>query len=338
MRDDPRFLIGVALGLGLGLACKSLVVAVPLLLLSPWALHCTLTRADARTRWLAAAALLATALPYYVLSFTLDGEAFLRAHFLSLGDRVTAGGGVGMPGGRLAYVLFSLEQEGPVTSLWLALGSVGAIAFGVVRKRPELVLLGVFATGVIAALSQLSVRLPHYVLPAYPAAALSVGGMYADLVGGSRLSRARFGVMLGPALAMLVLLEARQHPGGDLYLFQRPWGRDLGLLAKRVTKPGETLYAHEWKATSLHYYSERPLVLLTADARRFAVVKPFVRALRLVPPPPAPVGSLLYVAGEAPVLSATPWLHVDEVLGASPPMFLVRARVVEPEATRDAPP
>jgi 4-amino-4-deoxy-L-arabinose transferase-like glycosyltransferase len=331
LREDPRWLVGVALGLGLGIATKSLVVGVPALALAPW-LVSALRRADRRTLLRAALVLAVTALPYYVLKTALHGETFLRAHFgLSLASRASGNYGIGIAGGSSAYLRWVPETEGWVTASWLLLGTFGALGFGLYRRRLELVMLASYALGLVVLLSLLATRLPHYILPAYSAAALGVAGLYAAWSEGLGLERRAFGVLLGPILAMVVLIEGRLHPG-DLYLFQRPWGRDLGWLATQITKPGETLYAHEWKATSLRYYSERPIVFTTADRRRYEVVKNFVKGLQLVPPAPAPVGSVIYVAGEAPVITQTQWLHVEEVLGASPPMFLVRARVTSMEA------
>jgi 4-amino-4-deoxy-L-arabinose transferase-like glycosyltransferase len=330
MRDDPRFLVGAALGLGLGIASKSLVVGVPALALFPWLLHVARRRADRTTLVRAALALALTALPYYLLMLALHGEHFMDMHFgRSLAGRAAASGGIGITGGAAAYLRWVPETEGLLTASWLVIGSLGALAWGAFHKRWELVMLGGYALAVVALMSLLATRLPHYILPAYPAAALGVAGLYAELSQRTGLERRMFSALVGPALAMVVLIEGGRHPG-DLYLLQRPWGRDLGAIAKRVTSSGETLYVHEWKGTSLRYYSERPIMLLTADPRRFGVVKNFVKPIRLVPPPPAPLGSLVHVAGEAPLLSGAPWMKVEQVLGASPPMFLVRARIVEP--------
>jgi hypothetical protein len=175
-------------------------------------------------------------------------------------------------------------------------------------------------------MSVLATRLPHYILPAYPAAALGVAGLYAELSSRVGLDRRAFGALVGPILAMLVLIEGRMHPG-DLYLLQRPWGRELGTLAQRITERDQTLYLYEWNGHSLGYYAQRPIMLLTEQRRRFDVVKVFTKTIRFVPPPPEPVGCVVYIAGEAPLLANARWLKVEQAVGHSPPMFLVRARI-----------
>jgi hypothetical protein len=62
--------------------------------------------------------------------------------------------------------------------------------------------------------------------------------------------------------------------------------------------------------------------------RSSPVVKPFVEAMQLVPPAPAPVGSTLFIAGDVRALTQTPWLKVDEILGFAAPPLLARAHVV----------
>jgi hypothetical protein len=115
-------------------------------------------------------------------------------------------------------------------------------------------------------------------------------------------------------------------------LLQRPYGRDLGAIAKRVTKPGQRLYLYDWNGPSLGYYAQRPFVLLTEQTQRYEVMSRFVKATKLVPPAPEPAGSVVYVAGEAPLLKNSAWMAVDQVLAASPPMFLVRGHVIARDA------
>jgi 4-amino-4-deoxy-L-arabinose transferase-like glycosyltransferase len=329
MLTDPRALSLVAAGTGLAIACKSLIVAVPIVALAPWVVFVFVRRADGAIRLRACAWFAATALPYYALGFALHGARFGREHFLqSLIGRAVDSGGIGMPGGKLAFVRWIPEAEGPLTAAWLAIGIFGGIAWGVYRRRTDLLLLGCYALMVIACMSLLATRLPHYVLPAYPAAALAAAGLYAALIDRPAFGEHTLFVLIGPALGLLILLVSRAYPGGNQYLLQGNAGRDLGRIARTSTEPGQTLYAYEWYGPSLKFYAERPLVLLTANEQRYRVVKPFVEAIQLVPPPPLPVGGAIVIAGEARALSQTPWLKVDEVLGFSAPRFLARAHVV----------
>ena len=327
MRRDPRFVIGAGLGIGIAFAAKSLAAVIPALALAPWLWHGWL-RAEPRARALAVVALLATAAPYYVLSVALHGMGFVDAHFASLGGRVVHAAGVGLPGGVLAYVTWMFEADGGVAVAWLALGTLGALALGVRRRNPELLLLGGYAATVIAIMSLLAMRLPHYILPAFPAAALAVGGLYAELIARSPLDRAWLAPLLGPALALAVLLEGNQHPGGYAYLLQRPTSRDLGLVARQVAAPGQTLYVYQWYGPALEYYAERPVELLTDEPKALALVSGFVRATRLVPPPPAPPGSRILIVAEPETLAHSSWLRVETILARSPPIVLAVARVV----------
>lgn len=328
-RRDARWVIGAALGIGLAIAAKSLIALVPALALSPWLLTPVLRRADARTRLIALSLLLLTALPYYVLETALHGERFLRMHFgVSLAARAVADGGISLPGGMAGYLLWIPRSEGLVSAAWLALGSAGALAWGLRERKLELVALGSQALTTVAIMSLLATRLPHYILPAYPAAALGAAGLYAELSARLQLDRRSLGPLLGPALALAVLLEAREHPGGYEYLLQRAASRDLGLVARGVTAPGEPVYAYEWYGPALAYYAGRPVRLLTGDPQAHALVSRFAMPSQLVPPPPAPPGSRIVIAAEPEVLAQTSWLHVEQVLARSPPIVLARARVV----------
>ncbi len=328
-RRDARWVIGAALGIGLAIAAKSLIALVPALALAPWLVTPVLRRADTRTRLLALAALLATALPYYVLETALHGQSFLRMHFgVSLAARAVADGGISLPGGMAGYLLWIPRSEGPLSACWLALGSLGALAFGLRERKPELVALGSQALTVVGLMSLLATRLPHYILPAYPAAALGAAGLYAELSARLGLDRRAFGSLLGPALAMAVLLEAREHPGGYEYLLQRAASRDLGLVARRVTAPGQPVYIYEWYGPALAYYAERPIRLLTEDPHAHALVSRFSMPSQLVPPPPAAPGTRLVIAAEPEVLARSRWLQVEQVLASSPPIVLARVRVL----------
>jgi 4-amino-4-deoxy-L-arabinose transferase-like glycosyltransferase len=332
-RREPRWLIGVAFGIGFGIAAKTLIAVVPVLGLLPWlvapARRLVESAHGRRSVSLVLAALAVTALPYYVLETALHGEAFLRAHFgVSLAARATADGGISLPGGHAGYLLWIPRSEGPLAALWLSLGSAGALVWGWRKKNADLALLGAQASTVLVLMSLLATRLPHYLLPAYPAAALAVAGLYAEASARLGVPGRAFSALLGPALAMAVLLEARAHPGGYEYLLQRAASRDLGVVAQRVTAPQQAVYAYEWYGPALAYYAERPVRLLTEDPQAHALVSRFAVPSRLVPPPPEPAGSQIVVSAEPELLSSCRWLRVEEVLARSPPIILVRARVL----------
>lgn len=325
-RRDPRALVIAGLGVGLAIAAKSLIAGVPALALAPWWIG-PLRAASVRTRLWAGAALASLALPYYALMTALHGGRFLQAHFgLSLAQRATTSFGFGMQDGPASYLLWVPSGEGPLTSAWLLLGSAGALIAGLRLRRAELALLGGYALGVFVLMSLLATRLPHYILPAYPAAALGVAGLYVELTARTGFAQRAFAALLAPALGLCALLEARAHPGGYQYLLQRSTSRDLGLVAARVAAPGQTIYLYDWYGPAIAYYAERPLVMLTQSQHARGVLSNVMRTA-FVPPPPEPPGSALLIVAEPDALAAASWLRVERVLASSPPALLARARV-----------
>jgi 4-amino-4-deoxy-L-arabinose transferase-like glycosyltransferase len=324
-RRDPRGLVMAGLGIGLAIAAKSLIAGVPALALAPWWLG-PLRMATLRTRLWAGAALAGVALPYYALLTALHGQQFLRAHFgVSLARRATASLGLGMQDGPASYLLWVPSGEGLLTATWLLLGSVGALLAGLRLRRAELVLLGGYALTVFALMSWLATRLPHYILPAYPAAALGIAGLYVELTARTGFAQRALAPLLAPALGLCAVLEARGHPGGYQYLLQRSTSRDLGLVARRVAAAGQAIYAYEWYGPAIAYYAERPVVMLTESEHARDLLGAMMPT-KLVPPAPEPRGSPILIVAEPEALAAAPWLHVDEVLASSPPAILARAR------------
>ena len=325
-RRDPRALVIVGLGVGLAVAAKSLVAGVPALALAPWWIG-PLRAATVRTRLQAVAALAGLALPYYALMTALHGAPFLQAHFgLSLARRATTSLGLGMQDGPAAYLLWVPSGEGLLTSAWLLLGSAGALVAGLRLRRAELALLGGYALAVVALMSLFATRLPHYILPAYPAAALAVAGLYVELTARTGFAQRAFAPLLAPALGLCALLEGQTHPGGYQYLLQRATSRELGAVAARVAAPGQIIYLYEWYGPAIAYYAERPLVMLTQSQHARDVLGQ-VMVAAIVPPPPEPPGSALLIVAEPEALAAARWLQVEQVLANSPPAVLARVRV-----------
>jgi hypothetical protein len=85
---------------------------------------------------------------------------------------------------------------------------------------------------------------------------------------------------------------------------------------------------------SLALYSGHPLVLSTSNEQAYATlhfdVIAHANAVRLTPPAPQPVGSVMWIVAEPAVLVETPWLRIEQTLASSQPYLLVRARVIAP--------
>jgi 4-amino-4-deoxy-L-arabinose transferase-like glycosyltransferase len=337
---EPAQLRVALVGLGAAVACKSLAAAIPGVALLPW-LWGPMRRAGVRSVAASLGLAAAFALPFYVISFAQYGDQFWREHFLyNVVGRSRGGLAIqyGLQGGVEAYLLWLPRVEGPAVVAWLAAGSLGAVGIGSLARQRTLLLLGLTATTIFVLWSLLSTRLLHYVLPAYPAAALAMAGIYELVAARWPLVARPLARPLAPALGVLVLLTSVQYSGGSGWLLQGRRGRDLGLLAARVGRGDEPVYALEWYGPSLAYYAERRAVLLTHNRKHFEALKiPYVMAARaayLVPPAPVPVGTSILVTAPMQDLMQAPWLRVEEVLGASPPCVLARATVITPGATR----
>jgi 4-amino-4-deoxy-L-arabinose transferase-like glycosyltransferase len=324
-----------AFGLGLATALKSLAVAVPALALAPWLWIAARAHADRRTLAGALALFGALALPYYALGFALDPQQFWREHILFHLWQRARGGFVGMGGGVLAYVQWLPRSDGPFIALWLACACPAACWFG--RRDRALAIAGSYALATFAGMSLLGTRLPHYVLPIFPAAALASAGLVA--LAAERIVQARLlAVTAPPLLALSIGLLSWPYPGARDSLFERPWSKPLGLAARKLTAAGETLYVYEWYGLALGYYAERPIVLLTARAERFAAIDFEGGAIhraglaRKVPPAPGAAGDRIVLAGHVQTLSEAGWFKVSDVLAAAPPYFLVRAEIAAPAA------
>lgn len=325
-----RALYSTAAGLGLALATKSFAAAIPAVGLLPGIWRATRATGLRGLRGPILVAL-ALSLPYYALGFALHGRVFWQEHFLAnLFQRATSGFGLGMPGGVLAYTRWIPFADGVVGAFWLALGSAGAFVVGLLRRDASLSLAGGYASIVFVLMSMMAMRLPHYVLPVYPAAALGAAGLWVH--GTSALGpRVEWLRGLAVVLGLAVQLVAVRQSAAASYLMPRPYGKALGLAAKAQLPPGLPLYAYEWYGPSLALYSERRTFLMTADRARYESIQhdAIVRAgvTRLVPPAPMPVGSVLYIAGPPAALLAARWLTVEEAFAQSGPFVLVRARV-----------
>jgi len=292
----------VALGLGAAVACKSLAAAIPALVLAPWLLGPV--RAATRRQWATALAVfVALALPYYVVSVAVHGTTFLEQHFgRTLVDRAQGDLAMGMPGGIAAYAIYTWQAEGAIVSLALALGSVLGVVLD--RRRGQLALLGSFALGGFVLLSLVGTRLPHYLLPLYPAAGVALLGV---------VDRARARLPVTPvarvvpvvlavalfAIGLGKLPEEHFMPSDEAVALGRVAGQRAG---------DDPLYTLDWYAPAAAYYAERPWVLLTTSKMLFDRLDAVdhihaARAVATIPPWP-PRGFL--VAGDRAQVAQIP--------------------------------
>jgi 4-amino-4-deoxy-L-arabinose transferase-like glycosyltransferase len=330
---ERRALPLAAAGLGCAFAVKSLAAGVPAVALAPWLVRAQLRHGDRRTLWAGLLTLTLLALAPFALGLWVDGSEFVHDQIVfNLLERAR-GGYVGMGGGLFAYVKSVLFRDGPVVSAWLVIGSAGALVLGLKLRQRALQIVGSYALAELALMSLFGTRLPHYILPLYPAAALGAAGVYAEASRRFERLRAPLWAAGVCVIALVIGLVSQRYGGGADYLFERPESKILGLRARNVANPGERVYAYEWYGFAIGYYADRPVELLTAKPERFAQVNfaggPIERAkaAALVPPPPAAAGSRILIAGHVADLSRAHWLEVGEVLAASPPYFLAYATV-----------
>ncbi len=241
-RRDARWGLGLGLALALTWMIKGPLALLLLLVLGAYSLWEREARVW-RSPWLAAGLLagLALVLPWYVLEWQRHGMAFVSSHF---GNHV------------VGRALSTMDQHtgGP----WFYLAHVAALdhpwffallpaGFGAWRHRHEpIVRLALcWGLGVLGAFSLAATKLPWYVLPAYPAIALLIGGFLDRVLSDPRparalgwawlllgLSGAGYGLVLvnaplpdqGYALAALVLGVGLFVGGGML-----AWGRPASL-------------------------------------------------------------------------------------------------------------
>ena len=330
---ERRALPLAAAGLGMAFAVKSFAAAPPALALAPWLVRAQLRHGDRRTLGSSLAIVSALALAPVALGVWIDGSAFVRDQIgFNLLERAR-GGFVGMGGGVFAYARSIALRDGPAVATWLALGSAGALVLGLQIRQRALQITGSFALAELVLMSLFGTRLPHYILPLYPAAALGAAGVYAEAARRFERLRAPLWAAGMPALALIIGLASQRYSGGSDYLFERPESKILGLRARSIAEPGERVYAYEWYGFALGYYADRKVELLTSKPERFAQVNfaggPIAKAgaAALVPPPPAAAGSRILIAGHVADLSRASWLEMGQVLAAVPPYFLAYATV-----------
>jgi hypothetical protein len=281
-------------------------------------------------------------LPFYIVTFAIHGREFIDGHLgFNLLDRAA---------GRLNvsaypwyfYFQHILRSDAIGTALWIALGTVGALGMAIARRDRALFIFATLSLGGLAVMSAIGTRLPHYILFVYPAAALGAAGVYHHLTRARAVHWSVLRLAIAPLLALVLLTLNLRVIGGDQFLMQTAAAKVLGTAAGRVLREGEPVYAYEWYGQGLSFYAEHDVVLLTEmpSRHRLINIEHFKRAgaAKLVPPPPAPVGTEIVVAGRKPDLDRARWLEVTEPIALSDGVFLVRARIVPSGHARAARP
>lgn len=335
--EDGRGLVLAAAGLGAAFAMKSLAAGIPAVALFPWLVWAARRHASRRQLLLAAGVFVALAAPFYVLGVIHDGRRFVVEHVgYSLLARARGQLKVGMPGGTAAYARWMWRADGPAVVLLLAGAVLGGLAVAWRKRDAQLGLSAGAALVMWLLLSLVGTRLPHYLLPVYPAAALAAAGlgMHGARAWHARTqaspARARLAGGLVVAAALALALAGWARPTADTYLLPSAAAEALGGAARDAAAPGETVYALDWYAPAFGYYADRRLVMVTSSRSFFRIVDDvdFIHAAGAVTMAPvaAPAGTRLLVAGPRAAIEQAGWLTVEERLARQGDHELVRAR------------
>jgi hypothetical protein len=240
----------------------------------------------------ATGAFLLLAAPFYALGFARYGGRFLEDHFgYNLADRARGLAGIGLDG-PLAYLRHLWLADGAIVTAIL-LGAVGGAAIvGLWRRDAALLIAAATATVTFVGLSLVGTRLPHYLLPFYPMAAICAG-----------LLAARAGALPAAAAALggLVLLyfTTGAPPFDDV---AEPAAETIALApsATAAVPAGQPIYVLDFYAPALGYYADRRWRLLATTPKLAAIVGAidlYKRAGVVETPPPWPARPFV-VAGE----------------------------------------
>jgi 4-amino-4-deoxy-L-arabinose transferase-like glycosyltransferase len=322
---DPRGLILCAAGMGLAVAMKSLAAGIPGLALLPWWIIAARKHRDIRAMAWSLGAFLLLAAPFYIIGFVEHGGRFWDEHIgYSLVSRAKGELHAGMGGGVFQYIHHTIERDGAMVLAWVGVGAIGGTAVAIHARRVSLGIAAGFALFVFVALSLVGIRIPHYLLPVYPAAALGVAGLYVYGIERAPKLGIMPGALLVPALAAALFLQGIATP--SLHFSPSPQSVELGKAAGEVAAPDQKVYTFEWYAPAFAYYADRELVLLTQSDMYFEIVNDvdFFRAagaVSMVPPLPEP-GSQILVAGPPMALQSAAWMRVDEIVAQAEPIVL----------------
>jgi 4-amino-4-deoxy-L-arabinose transferase-like glycosyltransferase len=332
--DDPRGLVVAGVALGAAVALKSLAAGPALVVLLPWLVRAARRHRAGRAAAWGVAGFVALAAPFFVVGLIARGDRFVEEH---LGRALVARAAgelhhLGMVGGPTAYARYLAEVDGPLVLGWILSGTVAALIGAVAWGDRRLALVASTALGFALVLSLIGTRLPHYLLPLYPLAALGLAGLLARLLAiAARRRRAPWPAAVVVAAALLVGGGAFARRDAEAHFMPDPAAVALGRVARAVVPAGQPIHALEWYAPALAYYADRPLRIVTASPGLYAIVDAvdYFHATGVpLRAPPAARGPI-WLAGPRAAVAAAGWLAVDAELAAAEDHVLVRARVVE---------
>lgn len=269
-QSQPRWLFWAVLCLGGTFAIKSMAGALPTLALAPWIAVAGLRHRqhpDLRAiRSVVAFAALGGA--FYAIGLAAGGREFYDEHIrfilLDRAEGEVTGIGIGGPSAYLRHIWYA---DGPVAALLLG-GGVASSALLAWRRRDwKLATASASALTLLALLSLLGTRLAHYLLPFYPLASVACGGALAHLLQAFAKRSTPLERWTGPVAVGLTLLLLSSSLGKESFDSgaqpSQP-ARELGQAARDQT--GGPIYAFEWYAPALTYYSDRNWHFLTRSA------------------------------------------------------------------------
>jgi 4-amino-4-deoxy-L-arabinose transferase-like glycosyltransferase len=269
-QDDrrDRWPMLAAACLGLAVAVKSIAGLLP----APVVVAAFWIRPGGRPSWKAlgksSTAFVGLAIPWYVAGVARGGVDFLREHFgFNLWARARGTiVGVGQVG-PTAYLhqLWSTDGLGGKMLIVSALGViVWCLASPAARARHgrRIALALAWAGWVLVVVTAFRTRLPQYLLPAYPGAAVAAAASVAFLQ--ERVPRAARPAALGVVAAALLGFFFLPGAFDDARFGVKPApeAQALGDLARQVVPPAAPLYvAHEYPM-ALAFYADRDVVLV----------------------------------------------------------------------------
>ena len=307
-QHQARYLLWAAACLGLAFATKSLAAGIPALALTPWLLRAMLRHRGSSELRLGRAVLLflALAAPFYVIGVVSYGDEFLRTHFgynlvqRARGDLV----GIGI-GGPFAYIEHLWKVDGPIIAFLVLGGPLTAAVVALRTKDSDLGIPAILALTELLLLSAMSTRLPHYILPIFPPAAVCLGLLGAEFLRSWRAGR-RISRVLMPLIALTVLVSTLGAPLTDAAIVPATESKILGHRAIEAFRneslglaSDAPIYSLDWYAPAVGYYADHEWKLLTTSDRMAKIVGSvdLFRAPKTVSlVPPWPEGKMLIAA------------------------------------------
>ncbi len=313
---DKRGLLLAGAGLGGAVAVKSMAVGPIGLALAPWLLYSAYQHRAYRQLLWAVLISCVLALPYFVYSYLRYGTAFIDGHIgWTLGKRVTGeyGDTVGLAGGIGAYPSHIWNADGLLVVLWLLLALIGGAIFW--RRDKALGCAATTALVTLALFSLVGTRLPHYILPIYPALAITLAGAYATITRRYSFMSAQLPRLLVGAIILSVVMLGITRPMPSSYLLPSPAAKAIGLEVARLND-SRPLYTLDWYAPACAYYANKPWLALFSSPELVhslnSGIQFFQEADNIQTAPPWPSGSYLLAAPTESIAAAN--LPLSKVL------------------------